>query len=145
MPRFRLAGAKIGGTLARAFAARGPERLITLTDAGTPQPKRPGAVESVPGLIHDFETHGVEYWARPNMANRLGSAFPPEGSKWWCQYMGRTAVSTQVGFMPAIACADITADLPNITCDRSGEGPSPPGKPRRQARDRPDPLIVLIS
>ena len=32
------------------------------------------------------------------MGNRLGSAFPPEGFEWWCKFMGRTAVSTQLGF-----------------------------------------------
>ena len=30
--------------------------------------------------------------------------------------MGRTAVSTQIGFMKTIACADIRADLPRIRC-----------------------------
>jgi len=30
--------------------------------------------------------------------------------------MGRTAVSTQVGFMKTIACADIRGDIPKITC-----------------------------
>ena len=30
--------------------------------------------------------------------------------------MGRTAVSTQLGFMATIACADIRADLPKIAC-----------------------------
>jgi pimeloyl-ACP methyl ester carboxylesterase len=70
----------------------------------------------VPELVRDFETHGVEYWARQNMGSRLGSAFPPEGHEWWSQYMGRTAVSTQLGFMGTIACADIRADLPKIAC-----------------------------
>lgn len=114
--RFHLVGAKIGGTIARAFAARRPERLITLTVVGTPPPLRPGAAESVPGLIRDFETHGVEHWARQNMGDRLGSDFPPEGAEWWCGFMGRTAVSTQLGFMGTIACADIRADLPKIAC-----------------------------
>ncbi len=30
--------------------------------------------------------------------------------------MGRTAVSTQIGFMKTIACADIRVDLPKIRC-----------------------------
>ena len=30
--------------------------------------------------------------------------------------MGRTAVSTQIGFMKTIACADIRADVPKIAC-----------------------------
>jgi 3-oxoadipate enol-lactonase len=114
--RFHLVGAKIGGTVARAFAARRPERIITLTVVGTPPPLRAGAVERVPAMIRDFETHGMEHWARQNMASRLGSGFPPEGVEWWAKFMGRTAVSTQIGFMGTIACADIRADLPKITC-----------------------------
>jgi pimeloyl-ACP methyl ester carboxylesterase len=50
------------------------------------------------------------------MGSRLGSAFPPEGFEWWCKFMGRTALSTQLGFMGTIACADIRADLPKIAC-----------------------------
>ena len=34
--RFHLVGAKIGGTVARAFAARRPERVKTLTVVGSP-------------------------------------------------------------------------------------------------------------
>jgi len=114
--RFHLVGAKIGGTIARAFAARRPDRVITLTVVGTPPPYREDAVKNVASVIKMFEDHGVEYWARQNMANRLGSAFPPEGFEWWTKFMGRTAVSTQLGFMGTIACADIRADLPKIAC-----------------------------
>ncbi|MSP00359.1 MAG: alpha/beta hydrolase [Acetobacteraceae bacterium] len=114
--RFHLLGAKIGGTIARAFAARRPERLITLTVVGTPPPTRLEAAAGLPGLLRGFEEHSVEHWARQNMASRLGGAFPPEGHEWWCQFMGRTAVSTQLSFMPTIAVADIRADLPKIAC-----------------------------
>jgi pimeloyl-ACP methyl ester carboxylesterase len=114
--RLHLLGAKIGGTIARAFAARRPERVKTLTVVGTPPPLRPGAKEGVAALIEMFEKEGVEAWARSNMANRLGSVFPPEGFEFWCKYMGRTAVSTQLGFMPTIAVADIRGDLPKIQC-----------------------------
>ena len=89
---------------------------MTLTVVGTPPPLRIGAAERVAELIRDFETHGVEHWARQNMASRLGSAFPAEGFDWWCRFMGRTAVSTQIGFMGTIACADIRTDLPKINC-----------------------------
>jgi 3-oxoadipate enol-lactonase len=114
--RFHLVGAKIGGTIARAFAARRPERLISLTVVGTPPPFRVGAAERVPSLTNDFLTHGVQYWAAQNMAGRLGDAFPREGVEWWTKFMGRTAVSTQIGFMGPIASADIRADLPKIVC-----------------------------
>jgi 3-oxoadipate enol-lactonase len=114
--RFHLVGAKIGGTIARAFAARRPEHVRTLTVAGTPPPFREGAAERVPELIRVFEQQGVEHWARESMAGRLGSAFPPEGVEWWTRFMGRTAASTQIGFMPTIACADIREDVPRIAC-----------------------------
>jgi 3-oxoadipate enol-lactonase len=71
-------------------------------------------------LIDDFcrlmDALGVEPWARQSMAGRLGSTFPPEGVAWWTTFMGRTAVSTQIGFMHTIACADIRADVPKIAC-----------------------------
>ena len=70
----------------------------------------------VPELNAGFERDGVEPWARQTMGGRLGSDFPPEGVEWWIQFMGRTAVSTQSGFMKTIACADIRADLPKIAC-----------------------------
>lgn len=114
--RFHLVGAKIGGTIARAFAARRPERVSTLTVAGTPPPLREGARERLPDLVRRFEEHGVEAWARDSMAGRLGSKFPKEGFEWWCRLMGGTAVSTQIGFMGTIACADIRDDLPKIRC-----------------------------
>jgi 3-oxoadipate enol-lactonase len=114
--RFHLVGAKIGGTIARAFAARRPGRVMTLTVVGTPPPMREGAAERAPELAQEFETQGVEHWARRTMAGRLGSTFPPEGVEWWIKFMGRTAVSTQIGFMKTIACADIRADIPKIGC-----------------------------
>jgi 3-oxoadipate enol-lactonase len=114
--RFHLVGAKIGGTIARAFAARRPERLLSLTVVGTPPPLRAGARERVPELNAAFERDGVEAWARATMTGRLGSDFPPAGVEWWIEFMGRTAVSTQLGFMATIACADIRADLPQIRC-----------------------------
>jgi len=79
-------------------------------------PLRVGATEAGPALAADFEKRGVEPWARESMGGRLGSDFPPEGVEWWTKFMGQTAVSTQVGFMKTIACADIRADLPKIAC-----------------------------
>jgi 3-oxoadipate enol-lactonase len=114
--RFHLIGAKIGGTVARAVAARRPGRVKTLTVVGSPPPFREEAAKTVDATVKMFEEHGVEYWARQNMAKRLGSTFPKEGFDFWVKYMARTAVSTQIGFMPTIAIADIRPDIPNIKC-----------------------------
>ena len=112
--RFHLVAAKIGGTIARYFAARHADRVLTLTLVGTPVPRR--GVGQRPELMKEFEEKGVENWARRTMAGRLGNRFPPEGVEWWIRFMGRTAVSTQVGFIPTIADSDITDSLQRIRC-----------------------------
>src|SRR3989449_2172572 len=111
--RFHLVGAKIGGIIARAFAARRPERVRTLTVVGSPPPLRQGA-ERIPALNQEFETKGVEHWARRTMAGRLGDRFPPEGVAWWIRFLGRPPLSTIVRFNPPINYSDIRADVPKI-------------------------------
>lgn len=110
--RFHVVGAKIGGTVARAFAARHTERVITLTVAGTPPP----FTANRPSLEAEFEQHGLEHWARRTMGARLGDAFSPEGVDWWIRFMGRAPLSTQLGFMETIPHSDIRADLAKIAC-----------------------------
>jgi 3-oxoadipate enol-lactonase len=113
--RFHLVGAKLGGTVARAFAAREPDRVLTLTVIGTPRPDRPGG-DKLPALLEEIEQGGVAAWAGKNMAGRLGSDFPAEGLAWWTKFMARTQLSTQLGFQRDIAYADISADIPKIRC-----------------------------
>jgi 3-oxoadipate enol-lactonase len=113
--RFHLVGAKIGGVIARAFAARRPERVTTLTVIGSPPPLRRGA-ERIPELTREFETLGVEHWARRTMAGRLGDRFPTEGVEWWITFMARTPPSTLVGFNASINYSDIRSDIPRIAC-----------------------------
>src|SRR5262245_65956147 len=50
--RFHLVGAKIGGIIARAFAARRPGRVTTLTVVGSPPPLRKGAEGIQIGRAH---------------------------------------------------------------------------------------------
>ncbi|MGZ8210571.1 MAG: alpha/beta fold hydrolase [Burkholderiales bacterium] len=114
--RFHLVGAKIAGTIARRFAARFPQRVQTLTLAGVPGARR----EHKPGVLASWleriEKEGVEAWARSTMSGRLGSRFPREGFEWWAKLMGRTAVSTQLGFVATIPSWDVSEDLPRIQC-----------------------------
>src|SRR2546427_10646150 len=91
--RFHLVGAKIGGVIAQAFAARRPERVMTLTVIGSPPPLRQGA-ERIPALTEEFETRGVEHWARRTMAGALGGRVPAAGVEWWITFMGRAPLST---------------------------------------------------
>ena len=115
--RYHLVGAKIAGTIARRFAARYSDRVLTLTLVGTPPPRRdhqPGTLDAWLALI---EREGVASWAHSTMAGRLGSDFPPQGLAWWANnLMGRTAKSTALGFMSTIPSWDVAADLPHIQC-----------------------------
>ncbi len=113
--RFHLVGAKIGGVIGRAFAARHPARVLTLTVAGSPPPIRADK-ETKAARVRELEEQGIEYWARRSMASRLGKAFPQEGVEWWIKYMGRSAVATAVGFVGTINFSDITADVAKIKC-----------------------------
>jgi 3-oxoadipate enol-lactonase len=147
--RFHLVGAKIGGTIARAFAARRAGRVRTLTVIGTPPPFREGAADRIPAWIRDFEENGVEPWARRSMAGRLGSTFPPEGVEWWTKFMGRTAASTQIGFISTIACVDITADVPRIACPAlvittAESGLASVEKTREWQRQIPDSTLLVL-
>ena len=70
--RFHLVGAKIGGTIARAFAARRPERVITLTVVGTPPPMREGAAERAPELASFDPTTVAHTLANPCRTRPFG-------------------------------------------------------------------------
>ena len=114
--RFHLVGAKIAGTISRRFAARFPERVRTLTLVGTPPPRRDHKPGVLPQWLAQIEREGVESWARGTMSGRLGRNFPREGFEWWAKLMGRTPLSTALGFVATIPGWDVAEDLPRITC-----------------------------
>jgi pimeloyl-ACP methyl ester carboxylesterase len=67
-------------------------------------------------LTEEFETLGIEHWARRTMAGRLGDRFPAAGVEWWIEFMGRAPLSTIVGFNATINYSDIRADIAKIRC-----------------------------
>ncbi|MBI3042020.1 MAG: alpha/beta hydrolase [Betaproteobacteria bacterium] len=113
--RFHLVGAKVGGTMALRFAARHSSRVQTLTVLAPPVRAADSAARYV-SWVADIERNGVEAWARATMSGRLGPDFPAEGSEWWIKLMGRTPLSTQLGFLAAVPKVDVTPDLPAIRC-----------------------------
>jgi len=114
--QFHVIAAKLGGTIARHFAARCPQQVLSLTVVGTPPPKWDRMGAKAAHSTEELAKIGVEAWARKNMSKRLGSNFPAEGVEWWTRMMGRTATSTMIGFGETIPYTDITDDLPRIKC-----------------------------
>ncbi len=113
--RFYLVGAKVGGTMALHLAARHPSRVKSVTVLSAPT-RGEDAGDRYRAWVEVIEKTGVVGWARQTMAKRLGETFPPEGIEWWINFMGRTASSTQLGFIGAVPKVDITQDLLNIKC-----------------------------
>lgn len=114
--RFHLVAAKIGGNVARRFAARHPKRVITLTVAGTPAPYRDTVVERARVWGKQIRNDGLESWARDTMAYRLGDNFPKEGFEWWVKLMGSAPLSSVLGCVLPLPATDIRSDLPKIAC-----------------------------
>ena len=113
--RFHLVGAKIGGVIGRAFAARRPDRVRTLTVVGSPPPVRLDNA-TLAARVKEVEEQGIAHWARRSMGSRLGTKFLKEGAEWWIHYMGRTALSTEIGFVGTINFSDISEDVKKIQC-----------------------------
>ena len=66
--------------------------------------------------LEHIETRGVESWARWTMPGRLGSTTPPDMMEGWARLMGRTPLSTQLGFIRSVPAIDVRPDLPSIKC-----------------------------
>jgi pimeloyl-ACP methyl ester carboxylesterase len=148
-PRFHVVAAKIGGTVARRLAARHPERVLTLTVAGTPPPYRDTVGARAEAWTREIESDGMESWARRTMGARLGDRFPAEGSEWWVKLMGRTAPSTVISAILPIPATDIRPDLPKIACPTlvittEGSGLGSVEETRTWQRQIPDSRLLVL-
>ena len=113
---FHLVAAKIGGTIALKFAAEHPELLMSLTVLGAPPAPRNSLATTVSQWVPQFRETGLENWARQSMRGRLGSHVPDAMLEYWAVLMGRTSLSTQLGFMRMVPTLDVTPDLHRIQC-----------------------------
>lgn len=112
--RCHVVGAKVGGLVALHFAATHPDRLLSLGVVGSPVSGAELTGGSTP--TEEIRAGGVGAWARRTMAARLGPALPAQAHAWWTDYMDRTAVSTQLGFLRHLPGFDVRGDLERITC-----------------------------
>lgn len=114
--RMHVVGAKVGGTLAFKFAAKHPDLVATLTTLGAPVSGNAAIGARVPSWLDHIARNGMESWARWTMPGRMGDAFGPAASAYWAQLMGRTPVTTQLGFIASVPSVDVTADLASLKC-----------------------------
>lgn len=111
-----IAAAKVACPIALRLAARHPDRVRSLVVLGGIVSGEVSLGDRAAAWLEHIETHGVESWARWTMPGRLGSACPPAMHEGWSQLMGRTKLSTQLGFIRSVPAIDVRADLPAIQC-----------------------------
>lgn len=116
LERFHLVSAKLGGTIAMAFAAKHARRVMSLAVVSSPASLSESLGDVLPQWTQTVREHGVRHWAAQTMGARLGSAMPPEGVQWWTDMMGRTARSTMLAIFPTLAQVDVRPLLPAIRC-----------------------------
>ena len=113
---FHVGAAKVACPLALRLAARHPGRVRSLTVLGGIVSGEISVGPRAASWLEHIETHGVESWARWTMPGRLGSACPADMMEGWARLMGRTPLSTQLGFIRSVPAIDVRDDLAAIRC-----------------------------
>jgi 3-oxoadipate enol-lactonase len=113
---FHVGAAKIACPIALRLAARYPARLRSLVVLGGLVSGEASVGDRAASWLDHIESKGVESWARWTMPGRLGSACDPDMMEGWAQLMGRTPLSTQLGFIRSVPAIDVRSDLPAIKC-----------------------------
>jgi pimeloyl-ACP methyl ester carboxylesterase len=113
---FHVAAAKIACPIALRLAARHPARVRSLTVLGGLVSGEASVGDRAASWLEHIESKGVESWARWTMPGRLGSASDAAFREGWAKLMGRTPLSTQVGFIRSVPAIDVRGDLASIRC-----------------------------
>jgi pimeloyl-ACP methyl ester carboxylesterase len=113
---FHVGAAKVACPLAMRLAARHPGRVRSLAVLGGIVSGEVSVGARAASWLDHIEKKGVESWARWTMSGRLGSRCAPAMMEGWAKLMGRTPLSTQLGFIRSVPAIDVRADLPSITC-----------------------------
>lgn len=113
---FHVGAAKIACPIALRLAARHPGRIRSLMVLGGLVSGEASVGDRAASWLEHIEKNGVESWARWTMPGRLGSTCPADMMEGWAQLMGRTPLSTQLGFIRSVPSIDVRPDLPAIKC-----------------------------
>jgi pimeloyl-ACP methyl ester carboxylesterase len=111
--RVHLVGAKSGGSMALALAARDPgfvRSVVAVTPPAT-------AAAAASQWLAQIEKEGVLAFARTTMAGRLGSKASPQEVEWWVQNIqGRSPRSTLIGYLKWVHGLDLREEVKKIRC-----------------------------
>ncbi len=121
---FHIGAAKVACPLALRLAARHPGRggggggggCVLLAVLGGIVSGDVSLGPRAASWLEHFEQKGVESWARWTMPGRLGSKCAPAMMEGWAKLMGKTSLSTQLGFIRSVPAIDVRPDLSSIAC-----------------------------
>jgi pimeloyl-ACP methyl ester carboxylesterase len=116
LDRFHIGAAKVACPIALRLAARHPDRVRTLSVLGGIVSGEISVGPRAASWLEHIEGKGVESWARWTMPGRLGSTCDGAMMEGWVKLMGRTPLSTQLGFIRSVPAIDVRPDLANIKC-----------------------------
>lgn len=112
-PRVHLVGAKSGGSMVLALAARDPGFVRSVVGVTPPTT----AAAAAGDWLAQIEKEGVVAFARATMAGRLGSGASPEEVEWWVQNIqGRSPRSTLIGYLKWVHGLDLREEVKKVRC-----------------------------
>ena len=113
--RFHLVGESLGGTVALAFAARHPERVLSLTVSnGT---HLGGAIENLEPWERLIREEGMPAWSAHLMKERFfDDALTPAMARWYEAQQTSAEPGAILGGAAMLAGTDLTPELPRVAC-----------------------------
>jgi pimeloyl-ACP methyl ester carboxylesterase len=113
--RFHLVGESLGGTVALAFAARHPERVLSLTVSnGT---HLGGAIENLEPWERLIREEGMDAWSAHLMKERFfDGALTPEMARWYEAQQTSAEPGAVLGGAAMLVGTDLTAELARVAC-----------------------------
>ena len=113
--RFHLVGESLGGTVALAFAARHPERVLSLTVSnGT---HLGGAIENLEPWERLIREEGMGTWSAHLMKERFfDGALTPEMARWYEAQQTSAEPNAILGGAAMLVGTDLTPELARVAC-----------------------------
>jgi pimeloyl-ACP methyl ester carboxylesterase len=113
LEKFHLIGAKSGGSLVLQYAAKNPDKVISVVSVTPPVV----GAKAVPDWLQQIEDEGVKSWARTTMPGRLGTNAKKEEIDWWVDHVqGLTPVSTLLGYLKWVPKLDLREEVLKVLC-----------------------------
>jgi len=113
LDQFHLIGAKSGGSLVLQYAAKNPDKVISVVSVTPPVV----GAQAVPDWLEKIQNEGVKSWATSTMPGRLGSNASPREIEWWVNNVqGLTPDATLLGYLNWVPKLDLRAEVLKVLC-----------------------------